>query len=333
MEKTKLEQFKEDLLDKIYDGTIKNVYVDTDIKDYRQDDSWFGGTVISFDYKNLNARLSINGEVRADITYQYWDKETKQSMIKTEQVVDKNESGKLSRVLKEEYNIFSDNEITTDFAEFVNCGKMKDDGTKEYSKKIYLELHDNNWCELELVDNRTDEAIDCGDNFTCTLSEIIEKPVDELLEIIKKYAEDNFDESYEAKGSDILFVKECEYEKYVKTFCDYLNLKPETLEKALYKDNATEQPLSFKEWSKEYEDKRSENYLIDGMFKSKGVSEVFKEDGTFTEEALKVYDEVSDEFFDGITDNLDKLCHEYDCFPEDLEQNDYEPPDPDDYDW
>jgi tetratricopeptide (TPR) repeat protein len=30
--------------------------------------------------------------------------------------------------------------------------------------------------------------------------------------------------------------------------------------------------------------------------------------------ALKVYDEVSSEFFDGITDNLDELCEEELCF-------------------
>ena len=91
-----------------------------------------------------------------------------------------------------------------------------------------------------------------------------------------------------------------------------------------------ENVVPYEEWkrSDSCKDTRKENYTIEAMFKAKGVSKVFDEKGIFTKEALEKYSEVSDEFFDGITDNLDKLCHDEECFEEDLEKlantNDYE---------
>jgi hypothetical protein len=320
-EKTKLEQFYENLISKIYDGTIKDVYVNNDIKDYRQDNRWFNGEVISFNINNLKVKLDVVGGVRANVIYQYWDKEAKQTMTKSEPVIDKNFSGKLGETLKKDFNIFSDAEITTDFAEFINCGKMKEDGTKEYSKKVYIDYYNESQCELVITDNRTDENIDCGDQVFYELPEVI-KDFDKFLNEVKEYAGDRLDENYETKTSGYeSIVPQYEYEKEKKLFLDILNYKPEVYEKYEYNKEDIERIESFKDFKDKFLENydRKREYTIEAMFKSKGVAKVFDDRGVFTKEALEKYDEVSDEFFDGITDNLDKLCHEEDCFEEDID--------------
>ena len=303
--RTNLEKFKEDLLEKIYNGTIKNVYVDDNVKDYRQDDIWFGGSLIGFDYHNLGINIKAVGDVRCEIIYRY-----KNGTAKSEYIVDKNNNGELGNFLKSN-NIFKDSEITYSRKEFF----------PNHDKKAFLnyENGNNNWIEIVIFDKKHNKYIDNYETFS--LSEIIDMGVKELIDYIKNVAEDNLDINYESISESEPLIEKYNYEKYEKTFCDYLNLKYENLE-----NNKFEHPQSFDEWKKSDNniDERSRNYTIEGMFKSKGVSKVFDDRGIFTKEALEKYDEVSDEFFDGITDNLDKLCHEEECFEEDFDGNSFD---------
>ena len=304
-ELTNLEKFKEGLLEKIYDGTIKNVYVDDNVKDYRQDDIWFGGSLIGFDYHNLEINIKAVGDIRCEVNYR-----CPNATIKNEYIVDKNNTGSLGSFLKSN-NIFKDSEITYSRDEFF----------KDKTKKAYLnyENGNNNWIEVTIFDKKHDKYIETYEAFS--LSEIIDMGVTELIDYIKNVAEDNLDINYESISENESLIEKYNYEKYEKNFCDYLNLKYEDIE-----NDKFEHPQSFDEWKRSDNniDERSKNYTIEGMFKSKGISKVFDDRGIFTKEALEKYNEVSDEFFDGITDNLDKLCHEEECFEEDFDGNSFD---------
>ena len=314
IEKTKLDEFKEGMLSKIYDGTIKNVWFDTNVKDYRLNDTWFNDTIFRFDYKNLEVRVTVHNDVRGKIITQKWDEESHQSQFHTEHILDKNNSGELGRRLKK-LGINKDSEITTKFADFIN---EKRNDKNEFKIKALLELQDNNWTELVIYNKETKKYIDTYEAYA--LSEFIDMDFDEFLNLVKEYAGDKLNENFESKeeGSSYKFIQECDYVKAQKTFCDYLNLRYESLE-----DEGVENIKPFEEWKRtdECKDTRNENYTIEAMFKSRGVAKVFDDRGVFTKEALEKYDEVSDEFFDGITDNLDSLCHEEECFEEDIENN------------
>lgn len=314
IEKTKLDIFKEGMLSKIYGGTIKNVWFDTDVKDYRLNDAWFNDTIFRFDYKNLEVRVTVHNDVRGKITTQKWDEESHQSQFHTEHIVDKNNSGELGRRLKE-LGINKDSEITTNFADFIN---EKRNDKNEFKIKALLELQDNNWAELVIYNNETEKYIENYETYS--LSEFIDMNFDEFLNLVKEYAKDELNEKFESKeeGSSHKFIQECDYVKAQKTFCDYLNLHYESLE-----NKGVENIKHIEDWIKtEYKDTRNENYTIEAMFKSRGVSKVFNDKGIFTEEALKVYDEVANEFFNGNIDNLDKLCSEEKCFEENIKDID-----------
>lgn len=302
IEKTKLDIFKEGMLSKIYDGTIKNVWFDTDVKDYKMDDIWFNDTIFQFDYKNLEVRVTFYNDVKGEITAQGWNE--------PKEITD---GGEFRSELKE-LGINKDSEFTTDYDAFKNEKNDKN----EPKFKAFIKLEDNNWAELVIYNNETGRYIENYESYS--LSELIDMNFDEFLNLVKEYAKDELNEKFESKeeGPSYKFIQQCDYVKAQKIFCDYLNLHYESLE-----NEGVENIKPFEEWIKtEYKDTKNENYTIEAMFKSRGVSKVFDDKGIFTEEALKVYDEVAKEFFNDNIDNLDKLCSEEKCFEENIKDID-----------
>lgn len=106
-------------------------------------------------------------------------------------------------------------------------------------------------------------------------------------------------------------------EKYCKNWCEEHNYPYEDLPEAFDNNGicGVQRPLFFEDWHKFNKDFcKRDHYSIEGMFKVFGVSKVFDYNEKFTKEALAVYNRVADEFFDGIIDNLDKLCESEACF-------------------
>jgi hypothetical protein len=279
-----LKEFKEELKSLIHSGEIHSVWMDSNVREETLGDIWYGGLVLAFTYHNLKFRLDIIGEVRGRFSY------TSNGKLVEEEVIDKNEDGLLGKLLHQ-------------------AGFYKD---SDVEAKVNLDLFDNNWADLTVYNYKIDEYydVDC-----CSLYDVISGGVQSLLDGFQ----DVVDVNYQSKedGSSYEFLERLEYEKYCEYWCKGHKYPYEDLPEALANNGFNgESPASFKEW-RELDNNtfnKTDGYTIEAMFKALGVSKVFKKDGTFTKAALKVYDEVSSEFFDGITDNLDELCEEELCF-------------------
>jgi hypothetical protein len=278
-----LKEFKEELKSLIHSGEIHSVWMNSDVREETLGDIWYGGHVLRFTYHNLEFRLNITGEVRGSFSY------TRNGKLVEEEFTDKNEDGLLGKLLHQ-------------------AGFYKD---SDVEAKVNLDLFNNNWAELAVCDCKTEE---CYDMDCCSLYDVISGGVQCLLDSFQ----DEVDVNYQSKeaGTSYDFLERLEYEKYCEDWCKGHKYPYEDLPEALANNGFNgEAPASFKEWRElDNNFNKTDGYTIEAMFKALGVSKVFKKDGTFTKAALKVYDEVSSEFFDGITDNLDELCEEENCF-------------------
>ena len=279
----KIMDFKNQMLEKMYDGTIKNVYFDTDIKDYRQDDIWFGGSMISFDYHNLTVDIKATGEIRAEVIYK--DENNK---IIHDSFVDKNDDG-MGRYLKN-LGIYSDNEILNQSQDYDKIKKnVEKQLQKDDVKKIYInyENGNNNWFEIVIYDNKNEEYLDTYEAYA--LTEILDLGMDGILDYVKDVAEDNFDENYEVNEMVSHFIENVCFEKAQDEF-----IKKNNLDAVQYERENKYNVISVddNEIKKMYK-----NYTPEAMFKFYGISKPFDSKGYPTIEAKQSLKDINNVFF------------------------------------
>ena len=156
---------------------ITNLLFDSILSLDRLSDFWYGGTVITFLYKDLEIHISAIGDVDVDI----YMLDEEGNIILEDNVCDKSESGYLGDYLFEN-NIFTDKDLCMT-GYLLDKDNYNPSEYKGYKAIIDYSFGNNNWFEAYAFDENGNGEY-YNDDGTWSLSEVLDYDFDQLIKEI-----------------------------------------------------------------------------------------------------------------------------------------------------
>lgn len=156
---------------------ITNLLFDSKLSLDRLSDFWYGGTVITFIYKDLEIHISAVGDVDVDI----YMLDEEGNIILEDNVCDKSESGYLGDYLFDN-NIFTDKDLCMT-GYLLDKDNYNPSEYKGYKAIIDYSFGNNNWIEAYAFDDEGNGEY-YNDDGTWSLSEALNYDFDQLIKEI-----------------------------------------------------------------------------------------------------------------------------------------------------
>lgn len=306
----KIMDFKNQMLEKMYDGTIRDVWFHPNVKEYRQESIWFAGGIFTFTYHNLSIvietkranhdfKVNIIGKTEKDKIFEQYNKS-----FWTDEAI--------GEYLKHICNVYSDNEIfNKDYTREEVIKQLKKDDTKKVyincqkDNDYFYEKSNNNYFKIAIYDKKNNysrEHLETSEAYS--LTKILNLGMDGILDYVKEHAGDRLDKNYEFNqmkyvkntySSDEGFIKNVCFEKAKNELIEKYNLDAVQCEKEFTLEKFHSYELDIR--SKDEFEKMYKNYTPEAMFKFCGISKPFDSKGYPTTIAKLYLRDINKHFF------------------------------------